>query len=155
MTDSCGSRSMTARATVSPPTPESKMPMGRGSMTGDDTAAAGPGRGLGPQLAAEAGLGGVRVGPVGAGGQVLPAAVGREDDDLGPLQALGHPQGDLQDGPGGDAGGHPLGGGQLPGGAPSPGARGGARGEPTLIRRSSTVSTKIGATNPSSRLRSR
>src|SRR5919198_3612828 len=32
MTDSCGSRSMTARATVRPPTPESKMPIGRGSI---------------------------------------------------------------------------------------------------------------------------
>src|SRR5215212_6826637 len=110
MTDSCGSRSMTARATVSPPTPESKMPMGRWSMVEDDTAAGDPGRGLGPQLAAEAGLGGVRVGPVGAGGQVLPAAVGGEDDDVGPLQAFGHPQGDVQDGPGGDAGEQALGG---------------------------------------------
>src|SRR5262245_31950818 len=109
MTDSWGSRSMTARATVSPPTPESKMPMGRASMGKDDTAGGGPGRALGPQLAAEASLGGLRVGPVGAGGQVFPAAVGGEDDDVGPVEPLGHPQGDVQDGPGGDAGEHALG----------------------------------------------
>src|SRR5215213_1384174 len=106
MTDSCGSRSITARATVSPPTPESKMPMGRGSMTEDDTGARAA-RCSGPELAAEAGLGGLRVGAVGAGGEVLPAAVGGQDDDLGLVKGLGHPQGDVQDGPGGDAGEHP------------------------------------------------
>src|SRR5829696_7576556 len=100
ITDSCGSRSITARATVSPPTPESKMPMGRASMTEDDTAAGRAARPSGPELAAEAGLGGHRVGAVGPGGEVLPAAVGGQDDDLGLLQPLGHPQGDVQDGPG-------------------------------------------------------
>src|SRR2546426_5649789 len=59
---------MTARATVRPPRPESKMPMGRSLND------------LPPDLALEIPLDLFRVGDVHTCGQVLPTTVGEQDD---------------------------------------------------------------------------
>src|SRR6266536_358600 len=107
---------MIARATVSPPTPESKIPIGRWSMPGryrsghpitgnyphplaeDGEAGAtmlprrhcdrrrGSRSGSGPELAAEAGLGGIEVGAVRSG-QVFPAAVGDQHHEVAVVEA--------------------------------------------------------------------
>src|SRR6476469_4148953 len=106
---------MTDRATVSPPKPESKMPMGAlGSpwpvsarTTSTARCSGGPHAGhsgprhprsrsrprpgdghLGPELALEAVLGLVDGAFVGAGGEVLPAAVADDEGDVGALARL-------------------------------------------------------------------
>src|SRR3954453_9550449 len=99
-TGSLGSWSRIARAPVSPPTPESKMPTGasfptlprRLSTTDHDNHVAETARtvrrearhpALGPELALECGLGFVDRSGVGAGGEGLPAAVRLDQHDVG------------------------------------------------------------------------
>src|SRR5215207_10011222 len=108
---SWGSWSMTARATVSPPNPESKMPIGASESATTSAQPTSDGRAtsstqqiassrtaviderrgrthLSPDLGVEKILTGVEVAAVGPGGQVLPAAIGDDQHDVCPLPCL-------------------------------------------------------------------
>ena len=124
--DSFGSSSKIARATVSPPTPESKTPIGRSSPTRyhhRDSST--------PFSAA------VRSSCPGLGGQVLPAAVGEQADDVARLELRRDPLCDVDDGAARDAGEDPLPLGQLAGShAGSPPSSRGTSGRSRPDRRS-------------------
>src|SRR5947209_11846267 len=106
-----------ARATVSPPTPESKTPIGASAPVIAAPYPApgapriqrgwGPGR-SGPELGVQAGGGLFQVAGVGAGGQVFPPGVADDDDDVGRVAGASCLFGDghrgVQDPAGGDAG---------------------------------------------------
>src|SRR5215204_1115760 len=79
MMSSCGSWSMTARATVSPPNPESKMPMGASVSA---TTSAQPTSCLSPNLGVQEILAGVEVAAVGARRQIFPAAIGDDQHNV-------------------------------------------------------------------------
>src|SRR6478735_790965 len=88
---SYGSWSITARATVRPPKPESKIPIGTWFCGPVVTVLkpTGPSGGRsGPDLGVQEVLAGVQVGGVGAGREILGAAVADDQHDVGSLPGL-------------------------------------------------------------------
>src|SRR5438552_5486700 len=79
---SCGRRSITARATVSPPTPESNMPMGLSSIRSHAN------RRLPHQRAGQTLDDIVEIVGPRAGGEVLPPAFGEECDNVAAFHTL-------------------------------------------------------------------
>src|SRR4029450_6334062 len=106
---SFGSRAKTARATVRPPTPESKMPIGRGSLIRPSVRLARSHghhrhRRLPPQGLGEVLLGPRELGRPRRGGQVLPPTVGQQTHDVAAFELGRDAETDVEHRSGRDAG---------------------------------------------------
>src|SRR5438874_12548165 len=97
---------MIDRTTVRPPSPESNTPIGRRSLIGVPRPLDGKVPLLSwspPQRSLDLLLGNLQVGRPRSRGQVLPAPVGEQADDLRPVEIAGHSQRRVEHRAGGDA----------------------------------------------------